>query len=427
MKIDITKILHKAGSETFLSEAEKAKLDAVILGYMSMKPLPVRPKASTRGTFMFIFTQRGYVAAGLVVAVAFSGTISYAAEGALPGDMLYPIKVGVNERIAVSLARAPEAKTALEARLAGKRLDEAARLAVEDRLTPERQAALSQNFALHAENAAKETEKLHDENESAAINAASSFESELESHESILASIDVRGDTESITRAVREKVQRVSRFRVEAEGRAFAEAAPEAASTSILMKAPAEPEKSGKKSNSNFRSVASKMGEAARKSYTNAEKQYAQNASAFDVSSTTIRSGIDRASQQIAEGDAHFSTELYVDAFHSYQGALSASQSMAVYMKTALAIRPQRLPESARFRKGSEDQKEGVQRTPIDRKEVQRDGPSPTSSEASKPASENSTGSSSSEAKTETKQHDSSGSGKSEDDIKVLNGIEVHL
>ena len=46
----------------------------------------------------------------LTLAVLASTGVSLAAEQALPGDFLYPIKVGVNERVQASLAATPKAK-----------------------------------------------------------------------------------------------------------------------------------------------------------------------------------------------------------------------------------------------------------------------------------------------------------------------------
>ena len=61
----------------------------------------------------------------LILALMFGGGgISYAAEGAVPGDALYPIKVSVNEEVRDLVAFSPEAKADWETRRLERRLAE---------------------------------------------------------------------------------------------------------------------------------------------------------------------------------------------------------------------------------------------------------------------------------------------------------------
>ncbi len=60
--------------------------------------------------------------------MASGGVLTYAAEGALPGDVLYPVKLSVNESVIELLQRTPQKKAQWAARRQERRLTEARRL-----------------------------------------------------------------------------------------------------------------------------------------------------------------------------------------------------------------------------------------------------------------------------------------------------------
>lgn len=66
--------------------------------------------------------------AAVLVAVLLGGGTSFAAEGALPGDALYAVKVGVTEPIRAILAASPESKALWDVTRAERRLEELAAL-----------------------------------------------------------------------------------------------------------------------------------------------------------------------------------------------------------------------------------------------------------------------------------------------------------
>lgn len=67
----------------------------------------------------------------LLIIVVTGGGVASAAEGAIPGDVLYPVKIEVNEKIRTAFAKTPVAKYRLAVELVERRLEEAERL--EDR------------------------------------------------------------------------------------------------------------------------------------------------------------------------------------------------------------------------------------------------------------------------------------------------------
>ena len=85
------------------------------------------------------------------------GGTSFAAEGAVPGDVLYPIKTEVNETIKSAFALSSEAEANLQARLTKERLEEAETLAARGELTAYIAADLSTRVSEHYERAETQT------------------------------------------------------------------------------------------------------------------------------------------------------------------------------------------------------------------------------------------------------------------------------
>lgn len=76
--------------------------------------------------------------------------MAYAAEGALPGETLYAVKIQVNERIEVALATTVEEKIAVETQIAERRVTEAQILEAAGRLDATTSAEIEDNFESHA-------------------------------------------------------------------------------------------------------------------------------------------------------------------------------------------------------------------------------------------------------------------------------------
>jgi hypothetical protein len=82
---------HTRAHQTGLTDAERSRVHAALTRAMVPEPIP-SPFFSTS-----FFFSRALIAATLLIVI--TGGTTYAAEGALPGDLLYPIKIGVAEPI----------------------------------------------------------------------------------------------------------------------------------------------------------------------------------------------------------------------------------------------------------------------------------------------------------------------------------------
>ncbi|MBY0538720.1 hypothetical protein K2P47_04990 [Patescibacteria group bacterium] len=95
--------------------------------------------------FSFKFASMPFV---ILLAVMIGGGTSLAAQGSMPGDFLYPVKIGFNENIREALAVSVDSEAKLQANLLEERLEEAQKLQAEGRLTTELSATMATNIAV---------------------------------------------------------------------------------------------------------------------------------------------------------------------------------------------------------------------------------------------------------------------------------------
>lgn len=95
---------------------------------------------------VFRFLRPIPIMAGFLIVAVTGGGVSLAAENSLPGDVLYPIKVSVNEEVRAALTISKEKKDEWSAQRAERRLEEAEKLDEEGRLDAEKIARLSEAF-----------------------------------------------------------------------------------------------------------------------------------------------------------------------------------------------------------------------------------------------------------------------------------------
>lgn len=100
-----------------------------------------------------------YAMVPALIAVLFiGGGVSYAAEGTIPGDALYPVKTNINEKVAGFFALSPESKADWQGKLALRRLAEVERIA--ERRGVNVEVVLDQHFAEQADRFANRLEDL---------------------------------------------------------------------------------------------------------------------------------------------------------------------------------------------------------------------------------------------------------------------------
>jgi hypothetical protein len=152
MKKFLNNIKAEAGNIR-LTHAEKAAMQAAIFGLPVGKagaasPMYVEPSPY----FFFSYQFRMALAGVLMLVVVGTGTAS-AAQGSVPGDLLYTVKISITEPVELALAPSASAKADVQVRLAERRIEEAQSLAAEGRLEAGVAEQLATSFDAHAESA----------------------------------------------------------------------------------------------------------------------------------------------------------------------------------------------------------------------------------------------------------------------------------
>ncbi|MDQ5893660.1 MAG: hypothetical protein QG640_672 [Patescibacteria group bacterium] len=125
MKKDIVTIL-KSMKEVSLGEKHKTEIKKHLLDHIGA---PSHTTSSTNWYGLLWSHQFKVGYAALFITLSLGSTVVFAAEQALPGDLFYPVKTKVTERVErVFVASEPEPQAEYETKLVERRLQEAERL-----------------------------------------------------------------------------------------------------------------------------------------------------------------------------------------------------------------------------------------------------------------------------------------------------------
>ena len=147
-----------------LTEQERALMRSELSAYADLHSMP-SVEATPFNSLAFlgnIFAHSRVLVAGtlaFVLVITGSSATALAAEKAVPGDVLYGVKVLVNEPVAEVFAGAGAGRARHHAKLAVRRVEEAEVLESRGALTSERAVELAERFVQEAEKA--ETEVAH--------------------------------------------------------------------------------------------------------------------------------------------------------------------------------------------------------------------------------------------------------------------------
>lgn len=188
-----------------MTPAEKHAMKARIFAapVAELRPRGVQtpvPAASKRTPFAFgyHFLHVRVLAPAFVLVLVFGGVgTTAAAHGALPGDLLYPVKVSVNEAVEVALATTPQARAEVSTKLAERRVEEAEALAARGDLNPAVGEELAANFEEHADAAQESAEAVAVSDPAAAESLRTKLSSSLAAHGAILATLTEGGSSEN--------------------------------------------------------------------------------------------------------------------------------------------------------------------------------------------------------------------------------------
>ncbi|MBL8158496.1 hypothetical protein JNK62_03110 [bacterium] len=374
--IDYTKYITKAADHVHLTETERRDMSRIVREYMAHKPLPQEEYVSISSTsirwFSFAWIKQP-IAAALALVFIFGSGVSYAAEGALPGDALYSVKTKINESVKVALATDTEAKASVQMELAERRIEEAAALAAENRLDADTQQSLAVAFEAHAQSATAEVATIDESDASAAAEITSRFETRLAAHEEVLALVSEADATNTLTTAIRGAGLAVADIRARAEERiavslpaasialamdaapaadTMAKAAPEAA-TMAMMAAPADepaPEaRTAKVANTDtattgeleekYDSRAANRMKASAEAQLKAAQKKLKSSKASKEIKAEAEAQLALSEDRIEEGRTFLKDKAHAQAYHAFQQSLVISEKLNVLLKSETAFK----------------------------------------------------------------------------------------
>lgn len=191
MKETFEQKLKKAAQGIRMSKAEKNAMRLYVLRAIQKTPSPYF-------FYSFQFFMSRAVATTLVLALLVGGGTVYAAEGTLPGDVLYVVKISINETAEEMLAFSPAAKASVSVEFASRRIEEAEALAVQGKLTADLSATLEERFAAHAERADLLASELEEDDPESAAEVRAQLRSSLSAHGAILAQLGDDSDDKEV-------------------------------------------------------------------------------------------------------------------------------------------------------------------------------------------------------------------------------------
>ena len=158
----------------------------------------------------------------LVIFILAGGSVTMAAEKSLPGDLLYPIKIHINESAKSLTAVSPEAKGKFEIEKLEQRLKEAEILSNRGELDPKSRAILEKRLDVEINNAKSRISNLEaDSKIEAATDISSRLEISLQAHEKVLTFISGESakneEIKPLIERVRGQAKEASERRAESE------------------------------------------------------------------------------------------------------------------------------------------------------------------------------------------------------------------
>lgn len=197
--------LQSASKHLRLSAAEKQAMRAMLRERFAGQARPLESPFFSYFTLRSFSIEGQFTLARLVPALAIvllvgAGTAS-AAQSALPGDLLYPVKVSVSEPLQGAFVVTASEKARFHASLAERRLEEAQTLAARGTLDASAAEVVETNFDIQANQVEERLVALEESDPASAAEIKVTFASTLETRAALLA----RSSAESANEEVKER------------------------------------------------------------------------------------------------------------------------------------------------------------------------------------------------------------------------------
>lgn len=290
-----------------------------------------------------IFLRPMTAAIVLALTVAIGGGGAFAAEQSLPGDLLYPVKVNVNEEVKGAVSFSDEARAEWATRRAERRLEEAEGLTVQSRIDSDTSAQLEARLQAHIEKANEIAARLEQEGHAeAAAKVYDRMETSLETHAVVLALLsadsDSGGDLANMISFSASEGRASAESRGRAEGKVTSSEAPQ-------VEAAAEGRMNASSNKiSEVESLINKM-----------ESRIGEDV----VAEANAR--LEAAKELHAEAESHMEADAYAEAFRVSQESHRTAQEAKILVNTSSKLEVDMLlgPESRRDSDSEEESSRG--------------------------------------------------------------------
>ena len=147
------------------------------------------PAGSFKSAKSPYFSKQHFFTMGKVFATSFLlvvfgfGGLSYSSASSLPGDLLYSVKINVNEKIEEKLTFTPEKKIVLRKKRIETRLTEVESLIKENKVTKENREIVEKNIKVEKEKIENELKQIQEQNPEVAIAAKTEIENSIKDHQ----------------------------------------------------------------------------------------------------------------------------------------------------------------------------------------------------------------------------------------------------
>jgi hypothetical protein len=194
IKLNLKELREKSQNLT-LSAQEKAEIKSELSAFMKQYP---QLKRSVKSPYYNFYNSMAFRSvAAMAVAFVVTGSTLFAAQGSLPGDTLFPVKVHINEEVKGLFVIGDKENANWQQERVASRLKEAEKLAVSGKLNVEAQAEVETYFTNQAKKVAKKIEKIEKDENNADIAAevTEKFEASLIAHQNAIEQLSKNSPT----------------------------------------------------------------------------------------------------------------------------------------------------------------------------------------------------------------------------------------